>query len=88
MLDEIMEAEKDRAKKTKDNSYLNRFSTFNIANISTIDYKIIYGIIANWEKNTLINKLPFFSKINLKKTVEDLRRLGYTVQYKRIQISN
>jgi uncharacterized protein (TIGR04141 family) len=42
-------------------------------------FEIAYAIIDDWGNKSLVNGLPFFSKVNLRKHVEYLRRMGYKV---------
>lgn len=49
------------------------------------DFEVVYGIITNWKGRTLQKALPFFSKVTLRRYVEDLRRLQFGVSYRRIQ---
>jgi uncharacterized protein (TIGR04141 family) len=50
------------------------------------DFMVVYGIIADWNGRALDKALPFFSKVNLRRYVQDLRRMGYQVSYQRIDI--
>ena len=52
---------------------------------------VVYAIIAKWTpagkpKRTLVEALPFFSKVNLRRHVDSLRRMGYRASYKRIEV--
>ena len=49
------------------------------------DYKIVYAIIGDWKGKEFVAKLPFFSKLNLRRFALDLKSMGYEVMCKRIQ---
>lgn len=86
VLEKIKEAEKKRANAKGDNSFVGRFSTFDTSRISPGDFEVVYAIIAKWNGKTLVDTMPFFSKINLRRCVNDLNRMGYNVKYLRIPI--
>lgn len=86
VLKKITEAENDRANCTDDKSFLGRFSTFSISGISPGDFEIVYAIIAEWNGRILVDAMPFFSKINLRRFVMGLKRMGYNVSYLRVPI--
>ncbi len=65
-----------------------RFSSFDVQGINSTEYQIVYAIIANWHGRTLVQALPFFSKVNLRRQAEQLRRMGYKVEYKRIKVND
>lgn len=63
----------------------NRFSKlFPLDGISARDFTVVYGIITQWKKKTMTEALPFFSKVNLRRCLHDLTRMGYNVAYRRI----
>ena len=55
-------------------------------NINPWDFEVSYAIIADWKNRSLVDALPFFSKVNLRKNVEDLERMGYKVSVACIEI--
>jgi uncharacterized protein (TIGR04141 family) len=61
-----------------------KYTTFGPGSINPQEYKIVYAIIGNWENKGFKDRLPFFSKINLRKCAADLRSLGFQVYCKRI----
>lgn len=67
----------------------NRFSKLFPAKrgITASSFTVVFGVIENWKKKTLAQRLPFFSKVNLRRCVHDLSRMGYNVAYKRIQVN-
>lgn len=83
---EIQAAERDRASQENDPGFIGRFSTINLSGISPDDFEVVYAVIAKWDGKDLVESLPFFSKVNLRRFVEDLRRIGFNVSYKRVQI--
>jgi hypothetical protein len=42
--------------------------------------------VSQWGDRNLVQALPFFSKVNLRRHADDLRRMGYKVAFKRIDI--
>jgi uncharacterized protein (TIGR04141 family) len=85
----ILEAEQERATAAEDPTFHGRFSglfNFDAANPATLE--VVYGIIAPWSGGgrSLVEALPFFSKVNLRRHTDDLRRMGYRVTYKRINV--
>ena len=53
--------------------------------ITASEFTVVYGIVAPWENRSLAEALPFFSKINLRRYIRDLKRMGYKVAYRAIQ---
>ncbi len=49
--------------------------------------EVVYAVVANWNGDSVVDRLPFFSKVNLRRHATDLRRLGYEVTFKRIDIA-
>ncbi|OGP59811.1 MAG: hypothetical protein A2162_01460 [Deltaproteobacteria bacterium RBG_13_52_11b] len=66
---------------------LNKFATFQTGSINLREYKVVFAIIGDWAGKEFKDRLPFFSKLNLRKYVQDLRALGFEVLCKRIQQS-
>jgi uncharacterized protein (TIGR04141 family) len=64
----------------------NRFSRLFPPNrgITARDFVVVYTIIARWKGRTLNEALPFFSKVNLRRCMHELVRMGYGVTYRRI----
>jgi uncharacterized protein (TIGR04141 family) len=48
-------------------------------------FEVIYAIVANWRRRSLAKSLPFFSKVNLRRCVEDLHRRRFLVTHARVQ---
>ncbi len=51
------------------------------------DFEIVHAIIADWQGDKLVDRLPFFSKVNLVNRLRHLRRIGYSVTYAPIGIA-
>jgi uncharacterized protein (TIGR04141 family) len=68
-------ADEKIASLTKDQSF--RF--FETSTLRTEGFEIVYVIVAPWRGRTLVQALPFFSKVNLERTVEELTNKGYQV---------
>lgn len=49
--------------------------------------EVVYAVVANWNGDEVVDRLPFFSKVNLRRHTTDLRRMGYRVTFKRIDIA-
>jgi uncharacterized protein (TIGR04141 family) len=58
---------------------VDRFSRYYSSSITPGDCEVSYAIVAKWKGRNLVQALPFFSKVNLRRHVEDLRRMGYKV---------
>lgn len=86
VLDEIRGAEDDRANASGDAGFRGRFSTFDVSGISSSDYEIVYAVVARWGGRTLVEALPFFSKVNLRRHVDDLLMMGYKVSCTRVEV--
>jgi len=57
------------------------FSTYPI---TPGDFEVVYAIVAEWNGRTLDQALPFFSKINLRHTVQALRARGFRASHCRV----
>lgn len=86
VLKKIEEAEDDRERQGGRQKFKGRFSKFNSTRIDPSKYEVVYAISAKWENRKFVDGLPFFSKVNLRRHVEDLQRMGYKVSYKRIKV--
>jgi uncharacterized protein (TIGR04141 family) len=53
--------------------------------ITASEFTVVYGIVARWENRSLAEALPFFSKVNLRRYIRDIKRMGYKVAYRAIQ---
>jgi len=60
------------------------FQFFDSAVLRTSDFEIIYAILANWRDRPLATALPFFSKVNLRRTAGDLLNRGFRVSCLRV----
>lgn len=61
------------------------FSSFDVEVITPGEYEIVFAIVGEWNGASLSDVLPFFSKVNLRRTAENLRRMGYRVKYKLVE---
>ena len=50
------------------------------------EWEVVYAIIGPWAGGTASEKLPFFSKVNLRTHARGLRRMGFTVTLARIPV--
>lgn len=55
------------------------FRFFNTTSLRTEDFEIVYVIVAPWKGRSVIEALPFFSKVNLERAVQELTIKGYQV---------
>jgi uncharacterized protein (TIGR04141 family) len=75
-----------KMKKTPAPATLKKFATFQQGSINPRDYRVVFAIIGDWGGKAFKDKLPFFSKINLRKCAKDLGAMGYEVMCKRVQL--
>ncbi|GEM_PF-1225969 len=47
--------------------------------------EVVYAIVADWQEDAFVDRLPFFSKINLRRHANDLRARGFNVTHVRVQ---
>ncbi len=85
-LDKIKEQERAKVLPVGIPSCIGKFCIFGEEPIVSGKFEVTYGIVAKWEGREFVDALPFFSKVNLRKYVEDLWRIGYKVSYARINI--
>lgn len=86
VLEKIKKEEEERERHDEHHNFKGRFSKYDLAGIDPSKYEVVYAIIAKWNNRKFVDALPFFSKVNLRRHVEDLRRMGYKVSYKRIKV--
>jgi uncharacterized protein (TIGR04141 family) len=55
------------------------FYFFDVQSLPAHDFKVIYAIVAHWKGRKAKDALPFFSKVNLARTAEELRISGFNV---------
>jgi len=55
------------------------FRFFETPTLKTEDFEIVYVIVAPWKGRSPVEALPFFSKVNLERTVHELTNKGYHV---------
>lgn len=48
--------------------------------------EVVYAIVTHWNSKALPERLPFFSKVNLRRCADDLKRMGYRIKYKRVAV--
>lgn len=72
-------------KKVKQLSGTERFAFFGEGGITTSDFRVTYAVIAHWRGRTAADALPFFSKINLRRTAIDLTNRGFQVGFQQIE---
>jgi uncharacterized protein (TIGR04141 family) len=60
------------------------FDFFEVTSLQASQFEIIYVIVAPWRGRSLAEAMPFFSKINLLRTAEELVNRGFQVALVRI----
>src|SRR5262249_23376723 len=55
------------------------FRFFETSSLRTEDFEIVYVIVAPWKGRTVLQALPFFSKVNLERPVQEVTNKGYQV---------
>jgi uncharacterized protein (TIGR04141 family) len=55
------------------------FNYFDVPAITTSEFEVAFVIVTDWKHRPLANALPFFSKVNLRRTVLDLVSRGFRV---------
>jgi uncharacterized protein (TIGR04141 family) len=55
------------------------FKFLETSSLKTEDFEVVYVIVAPWKGRSPAEALPFFSKVNLDRTVQDLTNRGYRV---------
>jgi uncharacterized protein (TIGR04141 family) len=64
---------------------LSKFQLFEAGGMKPWEHRIVFAILdRRWNGKLLSNGLSFFSRVNLRRTVEDVRRLGYEVAVRRV----
>lgn len=63
----------------------NEFNFFGETPIDPTSFEVVFAVVGDWAGRTLAQALPFFSKINLRRTYIDLARLRFKVSFARIQ---
>ena len=74
-------------RKPNDTSYRDQFNFIQTNSVNPSEIEVVYAIAANWNGRSLDEALPFFSKVNLRRFSQDLRRIGYRVTHSKIEIS-
>lgn len=53
----------------------------------TRQFGVVFAIVADWKHRTYAQALPFFSKVNLRRAVADIRNRGFDVALARVQVN-
>lgn len=62
-----------------------QFLFFDSAPLDPRGFQIVYAVVADWGEDSFHVRLPFFSKVNLRRQSQELRRTGFRVSHIRIQ---
>lgn len=85
--DKIGETEQARAVAENNAGFIGRFTgTLNFDAPDPSKIEVVYAVVAAWNGRSLVAALPFFSKVNLRRHVDDLRRMGYRVTFSRVEV--
>src|SRR5262249_49658804 len=60
------------------------FDFFNGETIRTSEFEVAYAIAERWNGRSIVEALPFFSKVNLRDVAERLRERGFKVTLSQI----
>lgn len=60
---------------------------FPTSGIDTREFGVVYAIVADWKSRPYSQALPFFSKVNLRRAVTDIRNRGFDVACARVQVT-
>jgi uncharacterized protein (TIGR04141 family) len=74
-------------RKPNDTSYRDQFNFIQTNSVKPSEIEVVYAIAAKWNGRSLDEALPFFSKVNLRRFSQDLRRIGYKVTHSKIETS-
>ena len=58
---------------------------FDTSGLDASEYEVVFAVIADWKKKTLVERLPFFSKVNLRRTAQDLESRRFKVTHVRVE---
>jgi uncharacterized protein (TIGR04141 family) len=86
LIDKIRKKEEGRANVSGDTSFRGKFSGFPLDRISPGEFENNYAIVARWKNPSFMEALPFFSKVNLRRHVEDLRRMGFRISVAHVNV--
>lgn len=76
----IRKAEKDRAKKEGDDSFIGRFESFSETHVDAAKCEVVFAMLGKWSGG--LETLPFFSKVMLRQIIDDLKRRNVKVSVK------
>lgn len=82
-LEKITIAERERADREDDHSFIGRFQIVDEGTVSASDHEVVFAILGDWGSDGLLG-LPFFSKLTLRETVSGLRERGLRVSVKMV----
>lgn len=86
---ELIQTDKEFRKvlqsKVKERSGNQNFAFFDENGITTSEFQVTYAVIAHWRKRTAAEALPFFSKVNLRRTAVDLTNRGFHIGFQQIE---
>jgi uncharacterized protein (TIGR04141 family) len=86
-LEVIDQAESKRAAEAKEGTALGEFKLFREDGLSPADHPVVYAVVGPWDSAGLAERLPFFSKVNLLRSIERLEGFGFSASYKRIGLA-
>jgi uncharacterized protein (TIGR04141 family) len=57
---------------------------FPLSGVTPGDFEVVYAIVARWRDRSLVEALPFFSKLSLRHLARELRSRGFHVACQRV----
>lgn len=57
-----------------------------MATYSATNHTVVYGIIGRWKGRSLAEALPFFSKVQARRTFDELEAMGYSVAVASVEV--
>jgi len=86
-LDYIGTAATEKAAGGSVKDILQKFRLFLPAGVEPWNHRVVFAILdKRWDGRPVSAGLSFFSRVNLRRTVEDVRRLGYTAAVSRVRL--
>ena len=86
-LQKVVEAAEDeRCTAEGSDTCRGKFAKFGDTAFHPSKYEVVFAVIGSWSKAPLPTWMPFFSKVNFRRHVSDLRRMGYRVSLAEIDL--
>jgi uncharacterized protein (TIGR04141 family) len=86
-METIAAVDSRRSEENRAATPLQQFKLFREEGLSPADHAIVYAVVGPWDSADLADKLPFFSKVNLLRSLERVERLGFNASFRRIPLA-